>query len=96
MQSQVRQIITIYCLCDDFLCAWGHTDAPQAEMTTAQIVPVAQIMPVALVAAVLFGGNQERSWSFLQEHGYIQQTLSKGNFQPAVARCARTALAGSV
>ena len=38
MQDQVRQIVTIYCLCDDFLRAWGHTDAPQAKMTTAEVM----------------------------------------------------------
>lgn len=68
------QITTIYCLCDDFLAAWGHADAPQAKMTTAQV------MTVALVAAALFSGNQERSRLFLKEHGYINQMLSKGNF----------------
>ncbi len=74
MPSQVRQIITIYCLCDDFLQAWGHTDAPQAKMTTAQV------MTVALVASALFCGNQDRSRCFLQEHGYIRPMLSKGCF----------------
>ncbi len=68
-----KPIITIYCLCDDFLQAWGHKDAPQAKMTTAQV------MTVALVAATLFHGNHERSRCFLQEHGYIPVMLSKGN-----------------
>jgi len=61
-----ERIITIYCLCDDFLRAWGHKDAPQAKLTTAQV------MTVALVASALFGGNQERSRCFLKEHGYIR------------------------
>jgi len=61
-----ERIITIYCLCDDFLQAWGHADAPQAKLTTAQV------MTVALVASALFGGNQERSRCFLKEHGYIR------------------------
>ncbi len=74
MQSQVRQIITIYCLCDDFLCAWGHKDVPQAKLTTAQV------MTVALVAVTLFNGNQDRSRCFLKEHGYIRPMLSKGCF----------------
>ena len=69
-----ERIITIYCLCDDFLRAWGHTDVPQAKMTTAQV------MTVALVASALFGGNQERSRCFLREHGYIPNMLCKGNF----------------
>lgn len=65
------QIITIYCLCDDFLRAWGHKDDPQARMSTAEV------MTVALTAAALFGGNQERSRRFLWEHGYIKPMLSK-------------------
>lgn len=69
-----KRITTIYCLCDDFLCAWGRKDAPQARMTTAQV------MTVALVAVALFGGNQERSRCFLEEHGYIRPMLSKGRF----------------
>ncbi len=74
MQEQVRQITTIYCLCDDFLHAWDYKDAPQAKMTTAQV------MTIALVAVKLFDGNQERSRCFLQEHGYIPNMLSKGAF----------------
>jgi len=74
MQDQVRQILSIYCLCDDFLRAWGHKDAPQAKMTTAQV------MTVSLVAVTLFNGNQERSRCFLKEHGYIPKMLSKGGF----------------
>lgn len=74
MQEQVRQILSIYCLCDDFLRVWGHKDAPQAKMTTAQV------MTVSLVAVTLFSGNQERSRRFLQEHGYIPEMLSKGAF----------------
>jgi hypothetical protein len=73
MPCQVRQIVTIYCLCDDFLRAWGHTDAPQAKMTTAQV------MTVALVASALFCGNQERSRCFLEQHGYIRPMLCKSN-----------------
>ena len=73
MHDQVRQIIMIYCLCDDFLRAWGHTDAPQAKITTAEV------MTVALVAVTLFHGNQERSRVFLKTHGYIQRMPHKGN-----------------
>ena len=72
MQDPVRQIIAIYCLCDDFLLARGHKDAPQAKLTTAQV------MTVALVASALFCGNQECSRVFLKEHDYIQPMLSKG------------------
>ena len=74
MHSSVRQIIAIYCLCDDFLSARGYQDAPQAKLTTAQV------MTVALVGAALFNGNQERSRVFLRDHGYIAPMLSKGCF----------------
>lgn len=74
MQEQItpqQQIITIYCLCDDFLRAWGHKDDPQARMSTAEV------MTVALVAAALLGGNQERSRLLLKEHGYVKRMLSR-------------------
>ena len=74
MPTSVRQIIAIYCLCDDFLLVRGHKDAPQAKLTTAQV------MTVALVASALFCGNQDKSRMFLKEHGYIQPMLSKGCF----------------
>lgn len=69
-----EQIITIYCLCADFLQAYGHKDDPQARMTTAEV------MTVALVAARFFAGNQELSRRFLKEHGYIPDMLSKSRF----------------
>ena len=72
MHHSVRQIIAIYCLCDDFLLARGYKDAPQAKLTTAQV------MTVALVAAALFCGNQDKSRVFLRDHGYIKNMLSKG------------------
>ena len=72
--SMTVQVIMIYCLCDDFLRAGGHKDDPQAKMTTAEV------MTVALVAAVLFDGNQDRSRRYLKEHGYIKRMLSKSRF----------------
>ncbi len=66
-----KPIITIYCLCDDFLKAWGHHNVPQAKMSTAEV------MTVALVAAALFHGNHEQSRRFLLEHGYIKTMLCK-------------------
>ena len=74
MHTSVRQIIAIYCLCNDFLLAQGHQDAPQAKLTTAQV------MTVALVASALFCGNQDKSRVFLRDYGYIRPMLSKGCF----------------
>ena len=69
-----EKIITIYCLCADFLIAYGYRDDPQAQMSTAEV------MTVALVATEFFVGNQERSRIFLHEHGYIKRILSKSRF----------------
>jgi hypothetical protein len=69
-----EKIITIYCLCADFLTAYGYRDDPQAQMTTTEV------MTVALVATEFFVCNQERSRVFLQEHGYIKRMLSKSRF----------------
>jgi transposase len=66
-----EQIITIYCLCADFLIVYGHKDDPQTQMSTAEV------MTVVLVASAFFCGNQERSRLFLKEHGYIPRMLSK-------------------
>lgn len=69
-----QQVITIFCLCDDFLKAMRHTDDPQARVSSAEV------MTVALVGAYFFGGNQEASRRFLCEHGYIPAMLSKSRF----------------
>lgn len=69
-----QQIITIYCVCADFLAAYGHQEDPQTQMSDAEV------MTVALVAATFFVGNQERSRVFLQEHGYIPKMLSRSRF----------------
>jgi Transposase DDE domain len=66
-----EKIITIYCVCADFLAAYGFQDDPQTQMTTAEV------MTVVLVAATFFVGNQERSRLFLKEYGYMPKMLSK-------------------
>jgi hypothetical protein len=67
-------ITTIYCLCDDFLKATGYRDNPQVRLSTAEV------MSVALLAAVFFGANIEASRSFLDEYGYIPKAISKSRF----------------
>jgi hypothetical protein len=67
-------ITTIYCLCDDFLKAWGHRHDPQARLSTAEV------MTIPLVAAAFFGGNVERSRRFLREYGYVPAMISKSRF----------------
>jgi hypothetical protein len=76
MLDPIRQIIAIYCLCDDFCKAFlhsqGHQQPAQTRMSTAEV------MTVALVASTLLSGNQEKSRLFLKAFGYIPKMLSKG------------------
>jgi len=69
-----EQIITIYCLCADFLLVYGHKDDVQTQLTTAEV------MTAALVAAWFFDGHQLRACQFLKEHGYMPEMLSKSRF----------------
>jgi len=75
-----EQIITIYCLCDDFLSAYGHRDDVQARMSTAEV------MTTALVAAWFFDGHQALACQFLSEHGYIPNMLSASRFNRRLHR----------
>ncbi len=45
------KIILIYCICDDFLSAFGLNDDQQCRMTSAEI------LTVAIVSALFFNGN---------------------------------------
>jgi hypothetical protein len=49
-------------LCEEFLKAIGHRDDRQVRLSTAEVM-----CTTALVAAAFFGGNIEKSRSFLDE-----------------------------
>ena len=66
-------IITIYCLCDEFLKAIDHRDDPQVRLSTAEV------MTVPLVAATFFGGNIDKTRRFLHEYGYMPIMISKSH-----------------
>lgn len=67
-------ITTIYYLCDEFLKIMEYCDDDQATLSSAEV------MTVPLVAATYFGGNMEKSYEFLHEHGYLLTRLSSGQF----------------
>ena len=68
-------IITIYCLCDDFLKAMSHRrDDPHTRLSTAEV------MTIPLVASTFFGGNIDKTRRFLHEYGYMPKMTSKGRF----------------
>lgn len=70
----VEMIITIYCLCDDLLKALGIPEDPHVKMSDAEV------MTVALVAAMYHAGNLEKSRDFLKEHNYMPYMLSKSRY----------------
>ncbi len=67
-------IVAFYTLCDDLLIEHGYQDDPRAKMSAAEV------MTTALVAAELFGGNQQMARQLLKEQGYIPNMLSKTRF----------------
>lgn len=67
-------IITMFCVCDDFLKANGYSDDRQCRVSTAQV------MTTPLVAAAFFGGNCAVARCFLVTHGYFRHDLSASRF----------------
>jgi len=74
-------IITIYCLCEDFLKAMPHRrDDPQTRLSTAEV------MTIPLVAATFFGGNIDQTRRFLHEYGYMKKMISKSHLNRRIHR----------
>jgi len=48
-------IVAVYCLCDDLLKGLHHYEDPQCQVWDAEI------MTIALVAALHFGSNQAKA-----------------------------------
>ena len=74
------QIVLVYVVCDDMLKAFNHREDPQAQLSDAEI------MTIAIVAALFFGANFGRSLTFLTEQGYLRGTLSKSRFSRRLHR----------
>jgi hypothetical protein len=74
------QIIAVYCLQADMLQALGHRDDGQCHLTDAEV------MTIALVAALFFGGNYALTCYFLHEQGYMRRMLSPSRFNRRLHR----------
>jgi hypothetical protein len=74
------QIILIYCLCDDLLKAMHHHEDEQCQMSDAEV------MTVALVAALHFRGNFALAGRMLSTHGYLRVMLDKSRFSRRLHR----------
>ena len=74
------KIIATFCLCDDLLKALHHPEDPQCQISDAEV------MTIALVAALFFRGNHECARAMLKEQGYIPHMLSKSRFSRRLHR----------
>ncbi len=70
----------VYCLCADMLSALHHRHDAQCHRTDAEI------MTIALVAALFFSGNYVLACAFLHEHGYLKRMLSPSRFNRRLHR----------
>jgi hypothetical protein len=76
----IDHTVALYCIVDDLLKAVGHTDDVRSELTDAEAIAT------ALVAAFNFGGNIERSRSFLRETGLMPRMLSRSRLNRRLHR----------
>lgn len=72
--------VAVYCLIADMLTALHHWNDRQCHLTDAEI------MTIALVAALFFGGNYARACAFLHEYGYFHRSLSPSRFSRRLHR----------
>ena len=70
----VTNIITIYCICEDFFKEINYKDNKQTEVKTSEI------LTIALTAMKFFGGNYKKSYLFFKSHNYFKKYLSYSRF----------------
>lgn len=68
------RIIAIFCLCDDILKAAGHYEDPQRRVNDAEV------MTVAIAAALFFGGNFQHALNLMNSPSYIPHMLGRSRF----------------
>jgi len=64
-------VVALYCITDDLLKAIAHKDDPRRELTDAEVITI------ALTAALYFGGNLEHARGFMKQSGFMPRMLSK-------------------
>ena len=67
------KIILIYCVCSDFLKNMEHPQNDSWHMSDAEV------LTLAIVAAMFFCGSHEKARIFLFEYNYIPNMLSKSH-----------------
>ena len=74
------QIVAIYTLCSDLLIGLRHQEHPQCQVSDAEV------MTIALVAALYFGGNYAQARLLLKSRHYMPKVLSKSQFSRRLHR----------
>ena len=75
-----QSTLAIYCFIDDLLKSLEHREDVRAEVTDAEVITI------ALVAMIYFGGNFERSRLVLHELGLIRRLLSRSRLNRRLHR----------
>jgi hypothetical protein len=74
--------LAIYCFIDDFLKASGHREDCRVEVSDSEVITI------AIVAMLRFGGNFQKSRLVLHELGLVRRLLSRSRFSRRVNRLA--------
>jgi hypothetical protein len=74
------RIIVVYCVCDDYLKSIRHREDLQCRVSDAEI------MTIALVAALEFRGNFAAANRFMSQHHYLTYRLSRSRLSRRVHR----------
>jgi hypothetical protein len=74
--------LAIYCFIDDLLKAMQHREDSRTEFSDSEVVTT------AIVAMLFFGGNFERSRSFLHSSGMMPRMLSRSRLSRRLSRLA--------
>lgn len=71
-EAMKDDIVTIYCIFDDYLLSLGYRDWCNVKWSTAEV------MTCLVVAMKYFYGNINRARSYLIEHGWMPQSITLG------------------
>jgi hypothetical protein len=77
--------LAIYCFIDDLLKAMQHREDARCQVSDGEVVTI------ALCAMLWFGGNFERSRSFLHSSGMMPRMLSRSRLSRRLTRLAELA-----
>ena len=75
-------IVTVYVVIDDIMREFGHSSHKLAQMSDAQV------LTIAVIAALYFQNHHERALCVMQGMGYVKQRLSVSRFNRRVHKLA--------